>query len=100
MRRSNRVSADAAAVEIVIADREAPLDLAHLFPNSAPLEVDLGCGDGSSLVELAAEHPERNYLGAERMVGRVRSACRKIAAQRLSNARILRVDIARCGERR
>ena len=71
-----------------------PLDLQELFPRAAPLELDLGCGDGSFLVALAAERPDTNFLGIERLVGRASSASRKIAAQRLSNARVLRVDIA------
>ncbi len=32
-------------------------------------------------------------VGVERMIGRVRAACRKIAARRLTNARIVRVEI-------
>ena len=53
------------------------LDLESVFPRSAPLEVDLGCGDGSFLVALAKQNPQRNFLGLERLLGRVRSACQK-----------------------
>lgn len=85
---------EAAQVEFLPGDATEPLDLRQLFHTVAPLELDLGCGDGSFLAALAANHPERNFLGIERLVGRVRTACRKIAAQRLTNARIIRVDIA------
>jgi tRNA (guanine-N7-)-methyltransferase len=80
-------------VEYVPPAGPQPLDLRQLFPNSGPLELDLGCGDGSFLTALAAAQPERNFLGVERLVGRVGTACRKIAARRLTNARIIRVDI-------
>src|SRR5689334_16979126 len=79
--------------EIVQQSILAPLDLAAEFGRSAPLEVDLGCGDGSFLVVLAQQNAERNFLGVERLIGRVRSACRKIGDRRLTNARILHSDI-------
>ena len=93
MRRSKTNTEEAARVEYVPPDLAEPLTLSALFPTAAPLELDLGCGDGSFVAALATMHPERNYLGVERLLGRVRTACRKIAAQGLTNARILRVDI-------
>ena len=93
MRGRRTITAEAAEVEFIPPHEGEPLDLRQLFANAAPLELDLGCGDGSFLVGLAAENPDRNYLGVERMIGRVRSACSKIAAHRLTNARIVRVDI-------
>ena len=71
----------------------APLDLAEIFGRVAPLEVDLGCGDGAFLAALAAQKPERNFLGVERAAGRFRGACRKIGDNGLSNARVLRSEI-------
>jgi tRNA (guanine-N7-)-methyltransferase len=61
---------------------------------SRPLEVDLGCGDGTFLTGMAAHHAERDFLGVERMLGRVSKTARKIAAQNLPNARILRLESA------
>lgn len=68
------------------------LDLRAIFARHAPVEVDLGCGDGSLLIALAARHPERNFLGIERLAGRVRSACRKAARLGLTNVRVLRLE--------
>ena len=68
------------------------LDLKSVFPYPAPLAVDLGCGDGSFLVALAKQNPQRNFLGIERLLGRVRSASRKIANENLNNARVLRIE--------
>ena len=81
-------------VEIVPASFFAPLDLENIYGRSAPLEVDLGCGDGSFLVEIAAANPARNFLGIERLAGRIRSAHRKIVQRQLTNARVLRVEVA------
>ena len=70
------------------------MDLAALFPRHAPLEVDLGCGDGSFLVAMALRHPERNYLGTERLLGRVRTTSRKARLAGVDNVRLLRVESA------
>ena len=93
MRASTTMTADAAQVQYLPPDGAQPLDLRKLFPTVAPLEVDLGCGDGSFLVALAGERPDRNFLGVERLVGRVCTACRRVAVHGLTNARIVRVDI-------
>jgi len=78
---------------IAAAWRAPLLEATAIFGRGAPLEVDLGCGDGSFLVAMAELHLERDFIGLERMVGRVRSACRKIAGRGLTNARITRVDL-------
>ncbi len=57
-----------------------------------PLEVDLGCGDGGFLVALAAHHPERDFLGVERLLGRVGKVGRKIVRAGLENSRVLRLE--------
>lgn len=72
----------------------APLDLEAIYGNRAPLEVDLGCGDGLFLAAAAVANPSKNFFGIERMPGRVRSACRKIEAAGLGNARVLEIEIS------
>jgi tRNA (guanine-N7-)-methyltransferase len=71
-----------------------PLDLAVLFGREAPVEVDLGCGDGGFLLRYAPRHPERNFLGVERLLGRIRKLDRKAPRLGLTNLRALRVDAA------
>jgi tRNA (guanine-N7-)-methyltransferase len=44
---------------------DAPLDLATIFGRRAPLTLEIGFGNGESLVALAAAHPERDFLGLE-----------------------------------
>lgn len=78
--------------EIIPANYFAPLDLKAVYGRTAPIEVDLGCGDGSFLVEIAAANPATDFLGIERLFGRVRNARRKIAERELTNARVLRVE--------
>jgi tRNA (guanine-N7-)-methyltransferase len=66
------------------------LNLEKTFGCKAPLHVDLGCGDGSFLCALAQRLPDKNFLGIERLSGRVRSAARKAAS--LSNVRLLQME--------
>ncbi len=68
----------------------ARLDLSQLFGRSAFLHVDLGCGDGSFLCELAQQFPEKNFLGIERLTKRVEKVRQK--AKRIENVRVLRAD--------
>jgi tRNA (guanine-N7-)-methyltransferase len=42
-----------------------PLDLDTVFGRHAPRSVEIGFGNGEHLAELAAAHPERDYLGIE-----------------------------------
>jgi len=68
------------------------LDLATLFPVEQPLEVELGSGDGSFLVEYARRHPERNFIGVERLLGRLRKLDRKARRAGLFNVRAVRIE--------
>lgn len=64
----------------------------EIFGNDHPCEVDLGCGDGKFLIEMAQHYPERNFIGVERLLGRARKVARKIERCGLSNARVLRLE--------
>lgn len=98
MRGSKVISPAAAAFELTPSLEAQVLDLAAIFGRIAPLEVDLGCGDGSFITRLAAQSAERDFLGLEQLVGRVRSACKSVARQELTNVRIMRTDISHAVE--
>jgi tRNA (guanine-N7-)-methyltransferase len=63
-----------------------------IFTRNAPLELDIGSGEGAFLEAMAVRHPDRNFLGMERLLGRVRKVCRAIAQQQLTNARVMRIE--------
>ena len=77
-------------IELVPELQVARLDVAKLFGRSAPLHVDLGCGDGSFLCEIAQRFPERNFLGIERLTKRVEKVRGKV--EKIENVRVLRAD--------
>jgi tRNA (guanine-N7-)-methyltransferase len=68
------------------------LTIEELFSRAAPLEIDVGCGEGGFLLEMACRYPERNFLGIERLAGRVQNVCRRVAHQGIQNVRILRIE--------
>src|SRR5437899_2350679 len=71
-----------------------PWPLAEIFPLAQPLEVELGAGDGSFLAQWAAAHPERNFLGVERLLGRLRKLDRKGRRAGLENLCLIRLEAA------
>jgi tRNA (guanine-N7-)-methyltransferase len=69
-----------------------PLAVNKLFLRPQPLQVELGSGDGSFLVQYAALHPEWNFIGVERLLGRLRKIDRKGRRAGLANLRGVRIE--------
>ena len=72
----------------------ARASLAELYARAQPFEVEAGSGDGSFLIQYAKAHPERNFLGIERLLGRLRKTDRKGLRAGLTNLRVLRLEAA------
>ena len=70
---------------------EAPkyLDFAALFGNDNPVEMEIGCGKGGFICELAARHPEVNFLAVELYANVLVSACETAQKRGLTNIRFL-----------
>ncbi len=68
------------------------LDLDAVFGRRAPRVMEIGFGNGETLVSLAESHPECDYLGVdvyEPGIGRLLAA---VAEKHLTNVRLLRGD--------
>lgn len=68
------------------------LNWSDLFSEAQPVEVELGSGDGGFLVQYAAANRDRNFLGVERLLGRIRKIDRKGRRAGLSNLRATRLE--------
>lgn len=81
-------------LEYAPADLFRRAQLEEIFPDTPdrPLELDLGSGEGRFLLAMAAQFPERNFLGIERLLGRVRKTARRALRENRQNVRILRLD--------
>lgn len=69
-----------------------PLNFQALFGNENPVFVEIGFGNGESLAQMAAAHPEQNYLGIEVHGPGVGHLLLKIEALDLTNIRIMKHD--------
>jgi len=69
-----------------------PLDLPTLFGNDRPVWLEIGFGNGDTLAELAARHPDRNYLGIEVHSPGVGHLLLQLEARGIANVRALRHD--------
>jgi tRNA (guanine-N7-)-methyltransferase len=81
------------ALEIVLDDILSPIVLGEVFWNDGAVEVDLGSGPGKFLVEAAQKFPDRNFLGIERLLGRVRKTRRRAFRLGIDNLRLLRMEM-------
>ncbi|MEK7411727.1 MAG: methyltransferase domain-containing protein [Planctomycetota bacterium] len=63
MRRYRRTTSDEDAL---IGDAgDGRIDCAALFGRSAPLRLEFGCGHGEFISQMAAAHPEVDFIGVE-----------------------------------
>ena len=63
------------------------------FANKAPLQVELGIGKGTFITELAKRHPYINFIGIEAQQDVLYYAAKKVAAENLTNVKLLVFDI-------
>lgn len=68
------------------------LPVVDLFPLRQPIEVELGSGDGSFVVDYAARRPDLNLIAVERLLGRLRKIDRKGRRAGLANLRCVRIE--------
>jgi tRNA (guanine-N7-)-methyltransferase len=67
---------------------------AEFFREPQRLEVELGSGDGSFIIQYARNHPDRNIIAVERLLGRLRKIDRKGRRAGLANLRAIRIEAA------
>ena len=69
-----------------------PLRMEKLFGEQRPVELEIGCGDGGFLLGYAQSNPKRNFIGVERLFGRIRKLDKKGRRDNLQNLRLLRIE--------
>jgi tRNA (guanine-N7-)-methyltransferase len=73
---------------------EAPDALTPASPPSPPLELEIGSGKGTFLVQQAPLHPDRRYLGVEYARPFWKYAADRVRRHDLPNVRVLHTDAA------
>ena len=69
-----------------------PLDWGRVFGREAPLELDIGCGNGEVLVRRAQARPGSNLVGLDHDWPSVRRALRRINLAEVANARVVQTE--------
>ena len=90
---AERQEAPDEALQIVPPNMLSPIVFSEVFWNDRLVEVDLGSGPGKFLVEAAQKYPDRNFLGIERLLGRVRKTRRHAFRLGINNLRLLRMEM-------
>ena len=70
----------------------AALDLDRVFGRAAPRVLEVGFGNGDTLVELAAGSPERDFIGAEVHPPGVGHCLLAVETRGLANVRVIAHD--------
>ena len=68
------------------------LDFQQVFGNSNPVTIEIGFGMGESLVAMAKQYPERNFLGIEVHGPGVGALLAGIEKQGVTNLRVIQDD--------
>lgn len=79
-------SADLAISRPSVRSWEARSFWKDIFENDAPVEIEIGSGDGSFLAAIAALNPSTNFLGIERSPSKARRLAARV--QRLGTERV------------
>lgn len=72
--------------------RPATLDLDATFGRAAPRILEIGFGMGEGLAEIAAAHPENDYLGVEVHTPGVGALLKQLGERGLTNVRVIQHD--------
>lgn len=73
-------------------DPDGPIDFSQLFGNNNPVWLDIGFGNGESIIHAAQKYPEINFLGIEVHLPGVGHLLMAINEFNLKNVRIIRND--------
>ncbi|PLX99819.1 MAG: tRNA (guanosine(46)-N7)-methyltransferase TrmB [Desulfuromonas sp.] len=66
--------------------------LARLFPGDQPIALEIGCGTGHFVAELATANPGTNYIAIDIYNKGCYKTCKKIEAQGLENVLVMRIE--------
>ena len=68
------------------------VDWGQIFRRAAPIEVEIGFGNGAFLVEMAQREPETNFVGLEIYKKGIKKARKRIERAGRQNVRLIRQE--------
>ncbi len=73
-------------------DNDPPPCWSELFGNDNPLALEIGCGVGDFMVQMAALHPELNFIALDFYNKGCLKTCKRVDKHGLSNVKVFRVE--------
>lgn len=70
-------------------ETEQLISVKELFGNNNPLRLEIGCGKGQFVTELAKRHPDINFIAVEKVKNVIVAACEKAKQENLKNVRFM-----------
>ena len=70
-------------------EEKALLNLNELFGNNNPVRMEIGCGKGQFVCEIAKRHPQINFIAVEKERNVTVVACEKAKAAGLTNIKFI-----------
>jgi tRNA (guanine-N7-)-methyltransferase len=67
-------------------------NISEIFDREAPLALEIGCGTGGFVLQLAQKQPETNFLAIDIYNKGCYKTCRKADLNAVSNIRVLRME--------
>lgn len=85
----------AACANVMITEPQMQKGKWHeIFSNENPIHLEIGCGKGRFIMEMAKRHPDINFVAVEREEGALIMATEKARELELSNLKFMSFDAA------
>ena len=79
-------------LDLTAEDLKKKKDWEEVFQNKNPLVLDIGCGKGHFLADMASQNPDKNFLAIEIYKKGIRNTKKKIQRLQLTNVRIISLE--------
>lgn len=73
-------------------EEDLTLDFQALFGNDNPVHLEIGCGKGGFVTEMARQNPHINFLAVEKTANVIVCGCERAQSMELSNVRFLKLS--------
>ena len=81
---------DRDVLDFSVKDDRDLIDVAGIFGNDNPVELEIGCGKGQFIKELAKREPHKNFLAVELSSNVIVDAAESIISEGIENVRFMR----------
>lgn len=74
---------------LISADKKEYLPFLQIFKNANPVHLEIGCGKGKFVCEIATKNPHINYIAVEKISNVLLDACERAKSENIQNVHFL-----------